>query len=98
MDHPGSRLGASAASKAALAIAGLLGGLMIGLAWAAVRGSAELEALWIVVKGATVGSFLGVGAALVAATGGRSNLTTIRGLAWLIVVAAFLLAFWKAIP
>ncbi|APW61492.1 hypothetical protein [Paludisphaera borealis] len=98
MDQTGSRLGASAARTVIIPIAGLLGGLIVGVAWSAIRGAADFDAVWIVVKGALVGSFLGMGAALVAATGTRSSLTTIRGLAWLVGIAAILLFFWIAIP
>jgi hypothetical protein len=98
MDRTGSRLGASAALTVIIPISGLLGGLVIGLALAAIRGAADFDAIWIVVKAALVGSFLGMGTAMVAATGTRNSLTTTRGLTWVIGIVAILFFFWIAIP
>jgi hypothetical protein len=92
------RLNAGAAKAAAIPIVGLLVGLIAGAAWASVLGADELEAIWIVVKAGLAGSFLGLGAAFAAATGSRSQLTTVRGLAWIVVIAAVLCFFWAAIP
>ena len=97
-DEVASRLDESAAGKAALATAGLFGGLLLGAGWAFLQKATELDAVWIVVKCAAVGSILGIAAALSAATGGRRSLTTTRGLAWLIAATAIVLAFWKSIP
>ncbi len=98
MDHLGQRLNSGAAGAAVIPIAGILGGLIFGVAWAALRGGVDFDALWIVAKSALVGSFLGMGTAIVVATGGSSYLTTIRGLACLIGITALLLVFWVAIP
>ncbi len=98
MDQPRSRLSASATRTALIPILGLVGGLIVGASWAALRGAADFDAAWIVVKGALVGSFLGMGTAMVAATGARTGLTTLRGLAWLVGIAAILLLFWVSIP
>jgi hypothetical protein len=98
MDQPGSRLVASAATTVIIPIVGLLGGLIVGVAWTVLRGAADFDAIWIVVKGALVGSFLGMGTAMVVATGARTSLTTIRGLAWLVGIAAILLVLWVSIP
>jgi len=97
MDQPGSRLGSGAAAKAVLSMTGLLGGLVVGIAWSVMTKPNELDAVGIVVKAGVVGSFLGMGAAIVAASGVRSSLTTIRGLAWLVGVAAILLVLWRSL-
>ncbi|AMV40748.1 hypothetical protein [Planctomyces sp. SH-PL62] len=91
-------LNAGAARAAFIPIAGLLVGVALGAAWAALRGATDLDAVWIVVKGGLLGSFLGMSGAVAAATGGRSNLTNVRGLAWLIGIAAVFCFFWAAIP
>lgn len=44
------------------------------------------------------GSFLGMAAAIVATTGAKAGLTTIRGLAWLAAIAAIVLFFLVSIP
>jgi hypothetical protein len=98
MDQPASRLGAGATAKAVLAITGLLGGLLVGAAWSAITRPGELEAVGIVVKDGVVGSFLGMGAAIVAAPGLRNSLTTVRGLAWMVGATAIVLLLWRALP
>jgi hypothetical protein len=97
MERLGSRLGASAAATVVIPITGLLGGVIVGIAWAAFQRIADFQALWIVVRFALVGSFLGMGAAMIVATGLRNSLTTIRGLAWLIAIVAVLFLFWSTI-
>jgi hypothetical protein len=98
MDRPGSRLASSAGEKVVLPIIGLLGGLFVGAAQAAIAKPDEIEAVRIVVKSGLIGSFLGMSAAMVGGPGLRSSLTTLRGLAWLIGVAAILLTLWVSLP
>jgi hypothetical protein len=92
------RLNAGAARAAAIPIVGLGVGLLAGAGWAALLGSDEFGTVRIVAKAGLTGSFLGLGAAFAAATGGRSQLKSVRGLAWLIVIAAVFAYFWAAIP
>jgi hypothetical protein len=98
MDQSGSCLTANAARKAVIPIVGLLGGLIVGAAWTAMWGASEIDAVRIVVKAGLVGSFLGMAAAIVAAARTRTSLTTIRGLLWLIGLAAIVLFLLVSIP
>ncbi|WP_165249305.1 hypothetical protein [Paludisphaera soli] len=94
----GRRLNARAARTAAIPMLGLGVGLLAGAGCAYVLGADAFGTVRIVAKAGLAGSFLGLGAAFAAATGSFASLSTVRGLAWLIVIAAVLVFFWAAIP
>ncbi len=90
MDQP--RLIQPAPALAAIMIAGLLGGVVVGgvLTW--MQWADELAALWIVVRSGVVGFYLGVVAVLFVVLLNRKLVESTRGLAALVAVVA--LASW----
>lgn len=92
MDHP--RLTRPAPVFAALIIAGLLGGIVLGSFRAWFDSAEELRSLLMVIKSGVVGFFLGVVAVLIVVLVDRRTMATTRGLTALAVIAAVVLWFF----
>ena len=97
MNSWGERFHSGAIRAAAIPLVGLVGGLATGIAAVWWRAATDIEAVQIVVKASLIGSFLGMGASIVAALGARSRLATVGGLSCLVGVAAILAMIWRAV-
>lgn len=87
MDHP--RFTQPAPVYAAIIIAGLFGGVVVGSALNWLSNAVELGALRMVVKSAVIGFYLGVVIVLMVVLIDRRTVGRTRGLAALVLITAF---------